>query len=318
MRIIDWQVNIWNTPHGPDWNIFSYYSQAISNKVTDSIIVPTPTHSEEEDGTSIDVWLWKPWKEFLFYNEIKDNITWEVNKVLTPKDPYIKINRDLKELTKNFSLQNLQLFAACKTHPFLDTQKAFQVISDLDPAFVKIHWIATKSYPEVFPQDFTDILKELWLPILIHSDMFYWEIDQNWWEDKIYLHFLYKKNHPISYIKWAMKNKLRVCINHWARLDRESINIINNEDNLMLWYWPDSLLEDESERLAEQKVYEYYLELLSLANHNKIIFTSDYSWNVAKRDKWNEYCWESIKRISSTKDSKKIFSENALNFYNIK
>lgn len=123
----------------------------------------------------------------------------------------------------------------------------------------------------------------------------------------------------MEYIRWGIEQRIRVLINHAARLDVESIHIVNNEPDLMLVYGPDSLLQVEQERLAIP-TDNYALTLFEHARIDKVIFSTDYRWNVTDRNQWNNLYWDSVNNIRETLDAagqRKVLTTNAESFYKL-
>ena len=86
---------------------------------------------------------------------------------------------------------------------------------------------------------------------------------------------------------------------------------------------PDLLLEKEDERLYIDLYGKKYLDVLfQLLNEDKVVFSTDYAWNVKKRGLWENLDWETISRIrkyakrnNKTKEFlEKVFYKNAHSF----
>jgi len=130
----------------------------------------------------------------------------------------------------------------------------------------------------------------------VHTDWYTGKIGEDMSPHAKALHELYRKNNPLAYIRWAQQNRLKVCINHGARLHKESIHIINNEPDLMMGYGPDSLLDAEQDRLAIPTT-DYAASLFAHALPSKVMFSTDYRWNANGRNQWHDLRWDSIDRI---------------------
>lgn len=321
--IVDMQVNFGKTAFGPDCDFATYYKSAQKLNITRAMIVPTPTHLFQRGNDEETSCLWRPnanpseryYKEFRSGNSdaiISNN----------PRHPYQDFNRHVLEFVKIFneSRERLKLYFAAKVHPILDDHECLEGLLDDNLVCIKIHGIASHSYPEVFPDWFNEFLRHHNLPILVHTDWYEGEIGPQLSPHAKALHGLYQKNSPLSYIRWALKHKLKVCINHGARLHQESIHIINNEPDLMMGYGPDSLLDAEQDRLALPTT-DYAATLFEHASPEKVMFSSDYRWNVNGRNQWNDLRWDSIQRISSILDpidQEKVLSRNAITFFQMK
>lgn len=319
-EIVDMQVNLGKTAFGPDCDFKTYHAQAQMLGITKAMIVPTPTHifrTPEGEETSC---LWRPNMEVSdrYYKEVrKDGASTEVSD--NPSHPYQGFNRHILQFVKAFNerRERLRLFFAAKIHPFLDDSACLEDLLDDDLVCLKIHGIASHSSPDVFPSWLNEFLRHHDLPVLVHTDWYSGEIGEDLSPHAKALHELYRKNSPIAYIHWALKHRLRVCINHGARLHQESIHIINNESDLMMGYGPDSLLDAEQDRLAVQ-TDDYTASLFEHASPDKVMFSTDYCWNANRRNQWNDLRWDSIpriRRILSPNDQQKVLAENAITFY---
>lgn len=317
--IVDMQVNLGRTAFGPNCDFETYYEQAQKLGITKAMIVPTPTHilqTPEGEETSC---LWRPEKDVSqrYYKEVKKNDVVEI--IDNPARPYHGFNRHILQFVKAFNerRETLRLFFAAKVHPFLDDPACLEGLLEDELVCLKIHGIASHSSPDTFPARFNEFLRHHNLPVLVHTDWYAGEIGEDMSPHARALHELYRKNSPIAYIHWAMKNRLKVCINHGARLHQESIHIINNEPDLMMGYGPDSLLDAEQDRLAVP-TNDYAASLFEHASPEKVMFSTDYRWNANGRNQWNDLRWDSIERIRralDTKGQQKVLAENAVSFY---
>lgn len=321
-EIVDMQVNLGRTAFGPDCDFETYHAQAQQLGITKAMIVPTPTHifqTEEGEETSC---LWRPEQDASqrYYKEIKKNGA--VKIIDNPAHPYHSFNRHILEFVKTFNKRReaLKLFFAAKVHPFLDDPSCLEGLLENELVCLKIHGIASHSSPDAFPSWLNEFLRYHDLPVLVHTDWYSEEINESMPPHAKALHELYRSNSPIAYIHWALKHRLRVCINHGARLHRESIHIINNEPDLMIGHGPDSLLDAEQDRLAIP-TNDYTASLFEYASPEKVMFSTDYRWNANGRNQWNDLRWDSIGRIRcalDAKDQQKVLAGNAITFYKMK
>lgn len=75
----------------------------------------------------------------------------------------------------------------------------------------------------------------------------------------------------------------------------------------MLVYGPDCLSELDKERLAIP-TDDYVRTLFGLARPEKVMFSTDFAWNVNDRGAWKDLRWDSIERIRkllNTEDQEK-------------
>ena len=255
------------------------------------------------------------------YTKVVKDTDGQTVTTYNPERPYYEANRQTLEFVRkhNAMRKKLQLFFAAKIHPMLDDETCVDDFVGNELACLKIHGISTHSDPTIFPQWVSDIAHHYDLPILVHTDYYDGPIDESMdAETREHLE-LYSKNHPLPFIQWALRNKLRVAINHGANLDQESIRIINNEEDLIIVYGPDSLIELDKERLATP-TDDYAKTLFEYANPDKVAFSTDFAWNVNDRGTWKDMRWDSIDRIRallSEDDQKKVLGDNIRNFYKL-
>ena len=314
------QVNFGKSAFGPDCDFETYAEQAQRLGIGKAMIVPTPTHiCQTADGEETSC-LWLPGTEPAkrYYKEIRQE-GMPVQTVDSPSQPYHEFNKHVLNFVREFnsSRQALRLYFAAKVHPFLDDPTCLEGLLDENLVCIKLHGIASHSYPAVFPDWLAEFLRHYNLPVLVHTDWFDGEPPEAATPHAKALHELYRQNNPATYIQWALRERLRVCINHGARLHPESIHVINNESDLMMGYGPDSLLDVEQDRLATP-TEDYTATLFEYASPDKVMFSTDYRWNVNGRNQWDQLRWDSVDRIRgllSTADQHKVLADNARNFY---
>lgn len=321
--IVDMQVNIGKTAFGPNCDFETYHAKTQELGITKAMIVPTPTHIFQTTIGEETSCLWKPNANpsQRYYKELRKESS-EIEIIDNPRHPYQAFNQHILQFVKAFneSRQKLRLYFAAKVHPFLDDPQCLEGLLDDNLVCLKIHGIASHSHPNIFPQWLDEFLRHHNLPVLVHTDWYEGEIGEQMSPYVRALHELYRENSPLAYIHWALRNKLKVCINHGARLHNESIHIINNEPDLMMGYGPDSLLDAEWDRLAMPTV-DYAAALFEHASPDKVMFSTDYRWNVDGRNQWNNLRWDSIERIRRVlgpADQDKVLARNAINFYKMK
>lgn len=239
-----------------------------------------------------------------------------------PHLPYQDFNRTTLQFIKHFNEQRngIRLYLAAKLHPHLDDAHCLEGLLDNEVVSLKIHGIATHSHPDAFPQWLNEFLRHHDLPIVVHTDWYRGEENDNLSPHQRTLLELCRLNNPLNYVRWAIKNKLKVCINHGARLHAESIHIINNEPNLSLAYGPDSHLDARQDHLAIP-TDDYAASLFEMARSDKVMFSTDYRWNIGAENAWDDLRWDSIERIRrllAPEDQQKVLAQNAITFYCLK
>lgn len=321
-EIIDAQVNYGDTPFGPNCDFETYRQNAESIGITQAIIVPTPTHIREtEEGTEISC-LWREGKADIserYYAEVQ-HLDGSTEAIDAPRNPYRQFNLSVLEFVRNSNdaRNSIRLHFAPKIHPLLDDKDALEELLDEETVCLKIHGIASHSEPDVFPQWLPELARHHDLPLLVHTDFLKPE-EQASSPKQATLNELYRRNNPMAYIQWALRHNVRMVINHGARLDPEAIHIVNNEENLIMAYGPDSLLDAEQERLVLQ-TNDYAKTLFEYADPDKVMFSNDYRWNVADRNAWDDLRWDSVDRIRgllSPEDQQKVLAGNIRSFYRL-
>ncbi len=321
-EIIDAQVNFGRSANGPNSDFSVYEKEAEKLGITGAVLMSTPAHiiqTAEGEETSC---LWQviddPGKRYV--KTVRTAAGGE-QTIYNPVRPYHEANRQVLEFVRahNAQRKKLQLFFAAKIHPILDDEHCIDDFVSDDLACLKVHGISTHSDPTIFPQWIADVARHHNLPILVHTDYYGGPIDDSM-DPFLREHLeLYRKNHALPFIQWAIHNRLRVAINHGASLDRESIRIVNNEENLMLVYGPDSLIELDKERLATP-TDDYARTLFDLARPDKVMFSTDFAWNVNDRGTWQDMRWDSVERIRAIlgkEDQEKVLSKNIRFFYKL-
>lgn len=320
--IIDMQVNVGKTAFGPDCDFETYLREASRIGITRAILFPTPTQIRDIPGGTETNCLWRTNTPEQDRYYIERSVGGKTEHIERPTNPYKEFNLETLRFVREFNAaQNgMRLYMAAKVHPYLDDDSALDGVLQEEVVSLKIHGIATHSDPSSFPNKFNERLQHHDLPVVVHTDWLRGEELPSGTPHQLALAELYKKNNPLSYIQWAIENKLRVCINHGARLHAESIHIVNNEPDLSLGYGPDCHLDARQDHLA-MPTDDYTASLFSMARADRVIFSTDYRWNVGTARTWDELRWDSIERIrrvlSDPNDRSNVLAKNAIEFYEL-
>jgi hypothetical protein len=320
--IVDMQVNRGRTAFGPDCDFDLYAKNARELGITQAVVFPTPTHIvETPDGTETNC-LWRPGTnaQHRYYIEHTKH-DGSRTTVEQPPMPYDAYNRSTLQFVKEWNRRgdSPHLTMAAKIHPHLDDPKSLDRLSEEDIVAWKIHGIATHSNPEEFPRWMGEFLRSDGRPLVVHTDWYRGKKDAET-PMATALRELCEANTPPAYIRWALRERVKLCINHGARLHIPSIHIINNEPDLMMAYGPDSHLEARQDHLARDTT-DYPDALFAHARTDKVMFSTDYRWNVDGDAAWDALRWDSIERIRrllSTEDQHKVLAENAISFYGLR
>lgn len=322
MGIIDAQVNYGKSVFGPDCNLDIYIKNATFQGINKSIIIPTSTHEIETEGGIERACIWEEKNNKISYRKEVVNKD-EILIIYNPKNPfYLMNNSTLKEIrNRNKNNTSIKLFFAPKVHPILCTYSSMKMfLAEPETVAIKIHGIASHISPSEIPEWLIKLSKEYDKPFIIHTDFF----NVNFQDERIpsYLYNIISKNQPLQWINWAKKNEIRAYLSHGLRLDETSAEEVNKSNNLVVGMGPDLMLQDEPMRLKKQ-TDDYLADLVRIISPNKLVFSTDYRWNVRKRYEWDNLDWETHKRLQqkrfnlSTDDLESILEGNAKNFFKL-
>ncbi len=320
-EIVDMQVNVGDTAFGPNCDFETYEENALALGFTRALVFPTPTEIRPVLGGKETNCLWRTDAEPNERYYVQRDLVTGTERDEQPVNPYRQANERTLAFVKEYNARKtgMRLYLAAKLHPHLDDEQALEGLLDEDVASLKIHGIATHSDPQTFPKRFNEILRHHGLPIVVHTDWYRGVENTDASPMQRTLIELCKSNNPLAYVRWAIENKLRVCINHGARLHAESIHIINNEPDLSLAYGPDSHLDARQDHLAVP-TGDYAATLFEMARPDKVMFSTDYRWNIDEDGAWDDLRWDSVERIRrllSTDNQEKVLATNAIEYYGL-
>lgn len=249
-------------------------------------------------------------KRLLFYNFDKGKVSYEsgIGKPIN-SSYYNEYLFNTLKCVKNDS--KLKINFVPIIHPMLDNiDYLYYLKEELNVKAFKMHGVAMGFYPEIINENFTKALKEINIPIIVHTDY-----------NKNDPYLIQNYNQPISWINYFLKNDLKGYITHAARLDFNSFDLINKNENLVIGISPDLMILFNKHRLYyDYKDNETVLNILrDNVNHDKIMFDIDYSWNVNNgKEKVMDFNQiERIKSVFEEKSCQKILSKNAKNFFKL-
>lgn len=236
-----------------------------------------------------------------------------MKKIENPVNPYNKFNRHVANSVRMLNKNNhaIDFYFVPKVHPILDEKNALDKVIDENTVMIKVHGLATHTVPTDIAEWICGLARELDIPLIVHTDY----LNHRKIQESI-LDRLCRENSPMAYIQWAIKSKVKLVLNHGARLDPEAIHIVNNEESLMLMSGPDCHLESRPDHLAIE-TKDYVKSLFSMASPDKVMFSSDFAWNVSQRGIWQPRKWDSVQRIQdilSHANAVKVLRDNAINF----
>ncbi|MCB9807641.1 amidohydrolase family protein [Candidatus Peribacteria bacterium] len=322
-EIIDVQVNYGDTPYGPNSDFELYRNNAERIGIARAVIYPTPTHIHQQNSIIETSCYWRPGNmgNSRYYLTLKNQETGNVTTVEQPKNPFRNFNIAVLEFVRNFNATRnaIRLHFTPKIHPILDDKSALEELIGDETVMLKIHGLATHTNPDDIPTWVVEMLIHYDLPLVAHTDYIDLDTAKRRSAMEQELNELCAQNSPLAHIHWALKNNVRMIINHGARLDPEAINIINNEEKLIMAHGPDSHLEARQDHLVT-KTDDYVETLFRMADPDSVMFSTDYRWNVGIACNWDAMRWDSIERLRkvlSPDDANKVLSENAFKFLRI-
>jgi predicted TIM-barrel fold metal-dependent hydrolase len=322
--IIDCQVNYGNSLFGPNCDILYYDKKAQERGITHALVMPTLTHELKKRGLKEKSCIWEKSKDKIIYKNIIQ-LGGREKETINPQNPYKLMNKEcskkIDELNNN---SKIQYFFIPKIHPFLDTSKEIEsLLSNSQVKGLKLNGLASHVSPEDIPSWLPDLIKKYDKPLMVHTDY----LNPNYDISQIppHLREIIKKNNPLSWLKWIEKNdSFKTYLAHLARFDKRAIEKINYLDNIIIGMGPDLMLQTESARLKEP-TSNILQDILRIINPDRLVFSTDFAWNVHTRENWESFDWESVSRLKkeakkqriNQKDLEKILGENALRFFNL-
>ena len=174
------------------------------------------------------------------------------------------------------------------------------------PIAFKVHYRSDFSYPEMIRKDIINVLKEYDIPLIVHTDF----SKENDIKSQL-------KNLNTSY-KWFeffRNNELKGYLTHGARLNKQVIEEINKEKNVVIGIGPDLFLSEHNSQLEQQVDYLKYLS--EYVDPELLLFDIDYNWN---RNKDNSMDFLSVQRVKDVwkEDSNKVLEKNSKRFFKIR
>lgn len=256
--------------------------------------------------------------------DIKTNkrlLVWEIskgdveyyNEVNNIKPTSKLFNDPIREIVTDYD-GDKKLYFIPIIHPRLDDSTYLYELMDKDnPVAFKIHGVAHGVYPEMIDSEFIRALQNINIPIIVHTDF---SLETNSIKG-----FIKAQNSSLKWARFFIENSIKGYITHAARLDNETIKLINENDNLVLGIGPDLLLSEYSSGLKDigQYTKKDLLKILrDIVDPDKILFDVDYSWNVIGKERNLDY--EMVKRVDSVfpeNDKTKVLERNATRFFRL-
>lgn len=304
-KVIDAHSHIWTDFLWIEAPIQEYIINAVKCGIKKTLLMPVPTPIEKWEAFDQIPCLW----------EIKNNadINYFRKKIYSnfdekeenPINPYEKTNKMLLQETSNLNntQDDLIFYNVPLIHPKLDTKEYIEkLLLDKNVYALKIHGIATFCCCEDIPEDIVNILKFYGKPIIVHTD--YYDADTQDIFQK-----LLKKNSPIEWVNFGIKNNIKVFITHAARLCKEAVELAKNSDVIMFWMWPDILLWNEKSGLYDKNIEVIERCLKNIPIH-QLAFDIDYWWNLYNWNMLEKKDWWSLERLENAVNKKGISNDD--------
>lgn len=286
--------------------------------------VPSPIYTVTRRGSNCILktlsFKYDEYKQsFNYYTAvIQENGEEQIRAVI--KNPYKYFNYKYYQEIKSNDDETIRLEFVPIIHPKFDTiQYLDKLVGDMNPIAFKIHGIGAGISTEDMSEGIIRFLQEKRIPLILHTD--YDNLESGNKKERMILR---NKNKASNWARFLKTNNLKGVLNHGAVLDKEAIDIVNESDNIILAIGPDLDMNAFPNRLmVDRKILEQfgYLEILRRwVRPDKLLFDVDYNWNMDRNTRELDYgC---VERVNNTwlnlEDRKRIFSENALNFFNIR
>lgn len=319
---IDAHSHFGSTYLGPISSISGYKKKASQIGITDVIASPGPSPEYILDKNIYRPCIWKKYRNQIIYvQQIYDNTNKKIIREMPAnRNPYAFVNRHLLKQAKIENLKSTpRIHVMPLHHPLIDTDEEIEEMISLKSTIaIKVHGVATHTSPKNIRETVLRLLKSTNKPLVVHTDTFTEKPTAP-------IHNAYIMNNPESWVKLAIDKKIKILINHGARLSKKAINLAKNHDNVKIGCSPDLLIMSEPKRLAS-KTNDFIMFLLRSVPSNQILFDIDYGWNVGKRNDWKNTEWKIAERIETvgrtlglkTQQLTDIYYNNALTFFNFK
>ena len=321
-NVFDCQVNYGKSAFGPNCDLDTYMTYA-PKEITKVLLIPTLTHiTTYDDGITETSCVWSRKDNSTIYSTELFEENHNIVNILNPTNPYRKMNiftlKKVHALNNTTSL-NKKFYFAPKIHPILDNIHALEDMLDNDVVkALKINGLASACGPKDIPKWLINISKTYDLPLFVHTDF------NNVTSNFNFLSYLMNINNPHDWYEFALQNNIKIILAHGARGDLTTLRKINKTNNIFVGLGPDLMLNAEKDRLL-LKEKDYLSEVLLNCSSKKLLFCTDYRWNVENRLNWDgpDLDWESINRLETIanniglkkEDIQNILYNNACDFF---
>lgn len=294
--------NAWNIEGSLD----EYIKKTKELGIKESILMPVPMPIIKVGQKEITpIMLGTYGEEYYIVQGIKDN--YGSRGICVSENPYKYVNEILFRKIKEKNIHFVPL-----VHPYFDNYEYLQkMVEKYHPIALKIHGYSSIIEPNNISEDFWNVIKEINIPIIIHTDCDTSNEESLDW-------YYRNENAPLNWIKILEKHSIKGYITHGARLCEKSIKLVNDNPNFVIGLGPDLLLSKSHDRMYSN---DPYLEkIFDEVEIDRICFDLDYPWNVESYEE-KELDWNSLDRIKKLELSKdelsKVLSLNSKRFFKI-
>lgn len=275
--------------------------------------MPWPVMKTKNKEICSLIWEHENYELINYYKLIKFNGDVKKEKIKT--NPYKDVNEYYFNLISKSST-NTKIYFVPMLHGVLDEPfYVDELIKKQNPVALKIHGFSEGFFANDIKQELVEIIKYYDIPIILHTSVYNYDegygLNTKFWRNKC---------SPKLWTDFLLKNNLKGVLNHGACLDKEVINLVNKNDNLMIGIGPDLDISQDPYKVLIQKdqyLKQGYLNILKKnVSPEKLLFDVDFNWNTDNKGNIDYNQAKRIESVWSDKDVHKIFCGNAKRFYN--
>ncbi len=283
---------------GPECDIDYYDRTAAKVGVTRALVIPTLTHELRTEDFTERSCIWTEKGEEVVYQRelVYKNGSKKVER--DPANPYHLMNQATLEKVRELNKQSrIRYYFLPKVHPILDDEKEVRgFVRNQETVGLKVHGLAAHITPEQMPEWIVELANRNDKAVYVHTD--YYNRDYSDERTPDYLLNIISKNTPKSWISWAEKTRpKRLYLAHLVRMDPEAIEFVNESRGVITGLGPDFMLQNELIRL-KRPTSNILHDALTLLKPTKLVFSTDFAWNVFDRRNWGSFDWQTKDRLS--------------------
>lgn len=323
--IVDCQINNGLTYKGPNNNLSIYDKIAKNLGVTHALVLPTSTHVLDFGEFREESCIWEDSPTGVrYFKRIKPH-NGEIREEDNPKSPSAIMNTLTLEKIRSLNrVSSIKYFFIPIVHPVLDTSEDLEnFLSEKETVAIKIHGLSTHTTSNDIPEWIVTLANKYNKVVYIHTDFLNPSYEQS--KNPTALVKIIEKNTPKSWLDWSMSKKVqKLHLSHLVRMDYDTMHAINALDNVVVGTGPDLMLQNEPHRL-KNPTDDIFFDALRHLSDKRIVFSSDYAYNVKSRNHWSESDWQSITRLVDAAQLLKLTDEaiesmlglNAIKFFEL-